>query len=252
MSERRWFRRVQGTSVVAYCLPLLLLMAGSAVGRAQQSPQTTAPQSEEGPAAEPVRAEPQSPLTEAKATQARAAQLFRDNQFAEAAELLRIAYRQDPRPILLFNAGQAYRKADRAVEARALYEQFLAAAPGHPLAPETRGYIKDMEALSAMQLRVKKISLALEEQVAATQLSERQAAATLEQERQRSLQIHQALLQTQEQLARDRKKLAARRRWIVGLSLGIPAVVAAVIGGAAGAFLSSRASTDGGTVNIER
>lgn len=221
----------------------MLILGGTARGRAQAQPA-----SERTPSAAPEA--PADPLAAAKATQARAAQLFRDQQFAEAAELLKSAYVDDPRPILLFNAGQAYRKAERAAEAKSMYEQFLKAAPGHPLAPETRGYIKDMESLSAMQLQVKQVSLALEEQLAATQLSERQAAQTLEQERQRSLQIRQALLNTQAQLERDRQKLASRRRWIVGLALGIPAAVAAIVGGAAGAYLSSRASTDGGTVTI--
>lgn len=221
----------------------MLILAGAARGRAQAQPA-----SEPTPSAAPEPS--QDPLAEAKATQARAAQLFRDKQFAEAAELLQAAYVHDPRPILLFNAGQAYRKAERAAEAKSMYEQFLKAAPGHPLALETRGYIKDMESLSAMQLQVKQVSLALEEQLAATQLSERQAAQTLEQERQRSLQIRQALLNTQAQLERDRQKLASRRRWIVGLALGIPAAVAAIVGGAAGAYISSRASTDGGTVTI--
>lgn len=64
--------------------------------------------------------------------------------------------------------------------------------------------------------------------------------------------MQQALLHTQAQLARDRQKLASRRRWIVGLSLGVPAAVAAIVGGAAGAYIHARASTDGGTVSIER
>ena len=223
----------------------MLIVVGTALGRAQAQPVL-----EQTSSAQPPPEASRDPLADAKATQARAAQLFRDKQFAEAAELLQAAYVHDPRPILLFNAGQAYRKAERAAEAKSMYEQFLAAAPGHPLVPETRGYIKDMESLSAMQLRVKQVSLALEEQLAATQLSEKQAAQTLEQERQRSLQISQALLHTQAQLERDRQKLASRRRWILGLALGIPAAVAAVVGGAAGAYVSSRASTDGGTVTI--
>lgn len=250
MRQRRRFRRGQGSPDVA--LLLTLLITGSSVGWAQPQTEAVAPLSRETPSDAPAPAEPGGSLADAKAAQARAAQLFREKQFAEAAELLRVAYLHDPRPILLFNAGQAYRKAERAVEAKSMYEQFLAAAPGHPLAPETRGYIKDMEALSAMQLRVTQVSLALEEQLAATQISEKQAAATLEQERQRSLGMRQALLHTQAQLERDRKKLVSRRRWIVGLALGIPAAVAAIIGGAAGVFISSRASTDGGTVVIER
>jgi tetratricopeptide (TPR) repeat protein len=190
-------------------------------------------------------------LAEAKEAQVKAAQLFRDNRFEEAAALLQFAYRYDPRPILLFNAGQAYRKAERAQEAKSLYEQFLAAAPEHPLAAETRGYLKDMEALLAMQLRAKAVALALEEQLAAKQAGDSEAARVLEAERQRNLQIKQTLLQTQAQLEVDRQKLRSRRRWILGLSIGLPVGVTAIVGIAAGLYIKSRVSTDGGTALIQ-
>jgi tetratricopeptide (TPR) repeat protein len=90
---------------------------------------------------------------EAKMAQAQAAELFHQGRFAEAAELLRYAYAGDPHPILLFNAGQAYRKAERALEAKYMYERFVQTAPDHPLAPEARGYMKDIRPLRPTQRR---------------------------------------------------------------------------------------------------
>jgi tetratricopeptide (TPR) repeat protein len=231
---------------------MLLAWPSSAVCAAPRPPPEAAapPAAEPAPSsAEPAPADSEQLLAAAKAAQAKAARLFRDNQFVEAAQLLQLAYQYDPRPILLFNAGQSYRKAERAVEAKLLYEQFLAAAPQHALGPETRGY---MEALIAMQLRAQQVALALEEQLAAQQSSEKQAARALSLERQHSLQIHQALLQTQEQLERDRKKLSSRRRWLLGLSIGIPLAMGAIIGSLGGGFYYSRISTDGGTAVITK
>lgn len=219
-------------------------VSGAALARAEQTPPPAEP--------EPPSANEQPAEVDPKALQARAAQLFHANQFVEAAELLQLVYKSEPRPILLFNAGQAYRKAERAAEAQAMYEQFLTVAPAHALAPEARGYIKDMAALLAMQQRAREVALALEEHLAATESSKQQAALALQQERQRAQSIKQALLRTEVQLAQDRKKLASRRRWILGLALGIPVTMAAIIGGAAGAFYYSRASTDGGTAVIEK
>ena len=235
---------------------LVLLILGTALSAPEptcvwaQSPQSAAEQSaaSAAPLVEPPPSGAELSLTEAKAAQARAAQLFRDNKFAEAAELLRLSYSGDPRPILLFNAGQAYRKADNPLEAKQVYEQFLAAAPQHPLAPENRGYIRDMETLLSTQARAQQITLALEERLAATKTSAKQTARELEEERLRSLQTSQKLLQTQAQLDRERNKPLYRRPWFWGVMTGVSAVVisAVVVGG----FFGGRGLSDGGTVVI--
>ncbi len=198
-----------------------------------------------------IAASQDSPLDQAKAAQTKAAQLFREGNFSAAADLLRFAYASDSRPILLFNAGQAYRKAERALDAKTMYEQFLVAAPEHPLGPEARGYIKDMELFLAMQARAKEVALELEEQLAAKQTIEKEAALKLEEERRRSLQIKQDLLHTQTQLENDRKKLASRRRWLLGIGI-TAAVVVAGVSISVGATFYDRASTNGGTVDIEK
>lgn len=243
-----------GTAAVGAAAAGTAAAAGVAAAgaAAEATPAAEAAKLAPQPQVEPAPADTEQLLAAARAAQARAARLFRDNQFIEAAELLQLAYQYDARPILLFNAGQAYRKAERAAEAKSLYEQFLVAAPQHALVPETRGYLRDMEALIAMQLRAQQVALALEEQLAAQQSSEKQAALALSQERQRALQIQKALLQTQEQLARDRQKLRSRRRWILGLAIGIPLAMGAIVGSLAGGLYYSRASTDGGTAVITK
>ena len=217
-----------------------------------RAPPRAAPEAPELDESEPAPADGESLRAQARLTQSRAARLFREGHYVEAAALLRQAYQADPRPIFLFNAGQACRIAERPAEARALYEEFLAVAPSHALAQEARAYLKDMEALLAMQQRTREVALALEEQLSATEIRKQQALKDLEQERLRAQQIQQSLLTTQAQLDRDRQKLAARKRWILGLSIGIPVVVGAVIGGTIGAVSYTRSSTDGGTAQITK
>jgi len=237
---------------LSFLVMLAVVFVGTAAASAQPSPAAVAERPRAAPSEEPAPAALGLSLAEAKVAQDKAAELFREDQFTAAAELLRQAYLGDSRPILLFNAGQAYRKAERALEAKAMYEKFLAAAPEHPLGPETRGYIKDMELFIAMQARAKEVALNLEEQLVATQTSEKQAARRLEEERLRSQQIRQALLQTQTQLERDRKKLVSRRRWILGLGIGSSLAVAAIVGVTVGLISNARASTDGGTALIAK
>jgi hypothetical protein len=80
-----------------------------------------------------------------------ASALFKVGNYLEAASELNLAYALVPQPIYLFNIAQAYRKAQRAAAAKVMYEKFLEAAPNHPLAPEARGYMADMEALAHAQ-----------------------------------------------------------------------------------------------------
>lgn len=197
--------------------------------------------------AEPPQFEPppvgaEMTLVDAKAAQARAAQLFRDQHYPEAADLLRLAYLGDPRPILLFNAGQAYRKAELPAPAKEMYEAFLRAAPEHALAPETRGYVKDMEALIATQGRARQV-----EQAAAA--AAQQAALEIEKKRSEAQRAQAELEKTQAQLQNLRKPIYRRAGFWAAIGVG---VIAIVVGGAVGGFVTARTRTDGGTVEIRR
>lgn len=224
----------------------------SAAPREDSSNSMPSVESEAAALEEPAPADSESLHTQARTTQARAARMFRDGHYAEAAALLQQAYRADPRPIFLFNAAQSYRIAQQPAEARGLYEQFLSAAPTHTLAQEARAYLKDMEALLSMQRRTREVALALEEQLSATESGKQQALAALEQERLRAQQIEQSLLSTKAQLDRDRQKLVARKRWILGLSVGVPLLLGGLVGGSIGVVMYTRSHTDGGTAVISR
>lgn len=60
---------------------------------------------------------------EALATRAKA--MFRAGQFAEAAELYLLAYARTRRPLMLYNAARATEQAGNAVEARALFLEYV-------------------------------------------------------------------------------------------------------------------------------
>jgi tetratricopeptide (TPR) repeat protein len=233
------------TARLAQCLTLLqiliglALILGGAPVHSQKLPDETAPSAA---SFEPPPAGTALSLADAKAAQARAAQLFRDQRFPEAADLLRLAYRGDPRPILLFNAGQAYRKAELAAPAREMYEAFLKVAPEHALAPETRGYVKDMEALLSTQSRARAVEKAAAE-------AAQQAALEIEKKRSETQRAQAELAKTQAQLQSLRKPLYRRAGFWVGIGIGVLVVVAA---GAVGGFVAERTRTDGGTLEISR
>lgn len=56
---------------------------------------------------------------------ARGADLFRSEQFLEAADVLFTAYRCEPVPVLLYNIARAYQQADRCVLASRYFRQYL-------------------------------------------------------------------------------------------------------------------------------
>ena len=120
------------------CLILGLCLFASAPVRAEGEPEEPAP----------------APLIDAKDAELHAklaSALFKSGNYLEAARELNTAYALVPQPIYLFNIAQAYRKALRAAAAKSMYQKFLEAAPSHPLAPEARGYMADMEALAHAQ-----------------------------------------------------------------------------------------------------
>lgn len=124
---------------------------------------------------------PAAPLAkgEIDGAKAQAGAHFQAGRYRDAADLLLRVFEADPQPLYLFNAGQAYRKGDLPGEAKATYERFLDVAPNHKLAPEVRGYVKDMDTLLATQKKAKEISLELDKEKAEAQFA-RQA---LQQER---------------------------------------------------------------------
>lgn len=178
----------------------------------------------------------------------RSVEAFQSKDFLRAAAELQAAYRQDPKPLLLFNIGQAYRRAGRAQESLDAYEQFLRADPKSPLRPETEGYCNDMRTLIEEQKRKAQVERALATEKQATQ--EKEIALRAEQERTAVAQqkLTQERKRSEDELSRQR----ARRRLIIGLSVG--AVTLAVLGGAAiavGVALRPKdPTTDGGFMNV--
>lgn len=94
-----------------------------------------------------------------------------------------LAYELKPQSIIVFNVAQAYRKAERWVEAKTLYERYLREEPSSPLAGEVEGYLTEAkERLRAQQLnsensatrRLVQASSALAERMAELREIERQ------------------------------------------------------------------------------
>ena len=124
-----------GIAGVALLFISALSAAAPAHADAPQAPASGSP---------PAPPAPASAAHSADELLAEAKKLFHDEHYPEAAAALEAAYRAEPKPLFLFNAGQAYRKGDRPREALAQYQRFLALAPDDPLAAEARGYIRDM------------------------------------------------------------------------------------------------------------
>lgn len=83
----------------------------------------------------------------AQAQYLRGSQLYRQQRFAQAAQAFSAAYAQYPSSRLLYDIGQAQRKAGKASDAVTAYESFLTAET--QLTPNTRGgvlaYIADLQ-----------------------------------------------------------------------------------------------------------
>jgi tetratricopeptide (TPR) repeat protein len=144
-----------------------------------------------------------------------ASAMFKAQKFAEAGQSLHFAYQREPRPIFLFNAGQAYRKGERYSEAKAAYSEFLQVAPDHRLASEARGYVATLTALLEQRERSQQIEMALSDQKAeserAKQLSEENRAKA-EANRAKAEQAEKALADEQ-----TKQKKFYRRPWFWGL-----------------------------------
>ena len=92
--------------------------------------------------------------------------LFKEQKFSDAADHLMSAYEREPKAVLLFHAGQAYRKALRPVEAKSAYQKLVTTYPEHPLVPEAKGYIQTLDALIVEIQAKQQIELSLMEQKA--------------------------------------------------------------------------------------
>jgi tetratricopeptide (TPR) repeat protein len=91
---------------------------------------------------------PAPAATSAKDEYARGAALYKAGSFADAAQAFIAAYKLRPKPLILFNIGQAYRKMGALDGALAYYQRFLReAAPAEraPLEADTRKYIAEIE-----------------------------------------------------------------------------------------------------------
>lgn len=178
----------------ALCLPQSLWAEGGEPPPAplQPSPQQPAPQpsAPQATPASPAPADPSAPrMVNANAEVTRARQLFQERKFAEAAQALQRAYAFEPNPLFLFNAGQAYRKAEQRKEALEMYQRYLEVDEKGPLAAEARGYVSDLQAFLKAQERLQDAQVELE-------TKESQAKRTqeaLKAEKERSLFMEQAL-----------------------------------------------------------
>jgi tetratricopeptide (TPR) repeat protein len=72
--------------------------------------------------------------------------LFQRGEFAEAAQAWEAGYRLEPKPLFLYNAASAYRKAQNPEKALALYQAYLSAAPDAPEREEVTRAIDELRA----------------------------------------------------------------------------------------------------------
>lgn len=164
------------------------------------------------PAPAPLQAESSDRQREAESHVKQAGAMYKAGQYLEAASELNVAYTLQPEPVYLFNIAQAYRKAARARAAQIMYARFIETAPKHPLVPEARGYLQDMDTLAKVQAQ---------EQVMREALGREQA----------------------------RNRPLWKRAWFWGLLGGV--LGATAIGVGLGVGLSRREpSTDGGFVDL--
>lgn len=144
--------------------------------------------------------------------------LFAKEEYIAAAQAMEHAYAKEPRPILMLNVGQSYRKAGRYKDALAAYQLFLQLAPQHPMAADARDYIRTIQLLTQQEEKQKQIELTLE--------------------------------QTQGELERMRKPVPFyKRAWFWGTVLGTAAAVVA-IGVGAKIYQAQRVS-DSGLVSFQ-
>ncbi len=175
----------------------------------------------------------------------RAQTFFKEQRFADAAESLKLAYAQAPNPLFLFNAGQAYRKALRPLDAKEMYERFVSVAPTSPLVPEAKGYVQTLDILIREQQAKQQAELTLQQEQQAKQRAEENLS---QKETELAEQIRKQE-ETQRQLDRVKNAPIYKKPWFWGMTSGV------VVGGAAiaiGVGLGlTLFKTDGGKVVLQ-
>ena len=182
-------------------------------------------------AAAPARETAESHVTEAKT-------LFQAREYGAAALELRRAYELEPRPLYLFNAGQAYRKGERYRDAQEMYQRFLSVDPDNPLAAEASGYVRDMGALLATQQRAEQIQLELQSQ----QAEKQQLAQQADEAKQKLADAEAARRRIAAELERAKKPplYKSARLWApIAAVVGLGLVLGASVGGAYGVLKST-------------
>ena len=174
--------------------------------------------------AQATQSDPRAPrIVNANEEVTKARQLFQERKFAEAAQALQRAYAFDPNPLFLFNAGQAYRKAEQRKEALEMYQRYLEVDEKGPLAAEARGYVTDIQAFLGAQDRLQNAQIELETKESQNQKTQQ----ALKAEKERSLFIEQAL-------QKEQNKPFYKKGWfyavsVVGGGVVLAAVIAAIV-----------------------
>lgn len=152
---------------------------------------------------------------------------YRNSSFDEATREYLSAYQIEPEPLLLFNAAQAQRKAQKWAVALALYQLFIQKSPRSAMAPEADANSASMRA----NLEVDRIARERE------RLSQQMTEAE-EQARRRSEQAEAAARDSTSKLEQENKALNVmllrvkdsqpvyRKKWFWGVIGGSLAVVA--------------------------
>lgn len=211
-SRLAWLRSLGALAVL-----LLGLCAEHGASAREKKPPAAAQSSASAASASTEATEPPPPDAPMRAHYDYGRAMFAKQEYIAAAQAMERAYAKEPRPILMLNVGQSYRKAGRYKEALAAYQLFLEQAPQHPMAADARDYIRTIQLLTQQEEKRKQVELTLE--------------------------------QTQEELERMRKPPIYKRAWFWGTVLGGVAAVVA-IGVGVKVYRDQRAS-DSGLVSFQ-
>ncbi len=149
---------------IVLCVHLVALMAGATAAQARQ-------RKPRRPSAKVLRA--------AKAHFKQGRAHYSAGNYALAIKEYTKAHRMTPRPLLLFNIGQAYRlKGDKA-QAIVAYQRYLAVVKGGSIAEEARNHIAALQ----LKLRVERAEEAKRRAEAAAKAAERRLAEAVEAKR---------------------------------------------------------------------